>query len=65
MAPLGEVAGVFVLTGLLAVGALLVMALRKPNFAWLILVGAVVGVAYTARVSAMFRSKMHVQCNSK
>jgi hypothetical protein len=47
MAHLGEVAGVFVLTGMLAVGAFLVMALRKPNFAWLILVGAVVGVAYT------------------
>ena len=29
------------------VGPFLVMTLRKPNFAWLILVGAVVGVAHT------------------
>jgi chromate transporter len=47
-AELGSTAIVDLLTGMLAVGAFLIMALRKPNFAWLILAGAVVGLAHTA-----------------
>jgi len=46
-ADLGSTAVVDLLTGLLAVSSFLVMAVRKPNFAWLILVGAVVGVVHT------------------
>jgi chromate transporter len=46
-AQLASTAVVDVVTALLAVGAFLVMSLRKPNFAWLILVGAVVGVVHT------------------
>jgi chromate transporter len=45
-AELGSTAVTDLLTGMLAVAAFLVMALRKPNFAWLILVGAVVGVVH-------------------
>jgi chromate transporter len=45
-AVLGNTAIVDLLTGMLAVGAFLVMVLRKPNFAWLILVGAIVGLVH-------------------
>jgi chromate transporter len=46
-AELGSTAVVDLLTGMLAVGAFLVMVVRKPNFAWLILVGAAVGLLHT------------------
>ena len=46
-AELGSTAVVDLLTGMLAVSAFLVMALRKPNFGWLILAGAVVGLLHT------------------
>jgi chromate transporter len=45
-ADLGSTAVVDLMTGVLAVGAFLVMALRKPNFAWLLLVGALVGLVH-------------------
>ncbi len=45
-AELGSTAVVDLLTAMLAVGTFLVMAVRKPNFAWLILAGAVVGVVH-------------------
>jgi chromate transporter len=45
-AELGSAAVVDLLTGMLAVGSFLVMVVRKPNFAWLILVGAIVGVVH-------------------
>src|SRR4029078_12796019 len=47
-ADLGSTAVVDLLTGMLAVSAFLVMALRKPNFGWLILAGAVVGLLHAA-----------------
>jgi chromate transporter len=43
---LGEAAIVDVVTALLAIGALLVLIRLKPNSAWLILAGAVVGLTY-------------------
>jgi chromate transporter len=46
-ADLGSTAIVDLLTALLAVSSFLVMAIRKPNFAWLILGGVVVGVLHT------------------
>ena len=43
---LGEVAIVDPLTALLAVGAFVVMLRWRPNFAWLLAVGAAVGVLH-------------------
>jgi chromate transporter len=44
---LGTTAVVDTLTALLAAGAFVVMVWRRPNFVWLLAVGAVVGVVHT------------------
>ena len=44
---LADVAVVDVLTAVLAVGAFLVMLRWRPNFLWLLLVGAGVGVLHS------------------
>jgi chromate transporter len=44
---LGTTAVVDALTALLAAGAFVVMVWRRPNFVWLLAVGAVVGVVHT------------------